>query len=81
MCTIELEATTLFVYLASWTVIVSHVICLQKRIMMPLVCILCVAGVLMFQLESTCSVAFVKWGAATESVLLFVLFINIARHE
>lgn len=74
MCGIELEGITVFVYLAAWSVVVCYLVCMRKGMIMPLLSILCVTGVLVVQLDSTCSNAYVKWGAATEAVLLFVLF-------
>ena len=80
MCEIGLEGITIFVYLAAWSVVVSYVGCTLKGLIMPLLGVLCVAAMLVVQIESTCSIAYVKWGAATEAVLLFVLFRQFVRH-
>ena len=77
MC-IAQGAITTFIYLGSWSAIVyymTHRPC--DHIRMPIAIIIANAIVLCTLLESDCHVNYIKTGAATEAVLLFVLFINV----
>lgn len=77
MC-IEQGAITTFIYLASWSVIIyymTHRPC--THIVMPIAIIIANAIALITLLESDCHVNYIKTGAATVAVLIFVLFINV----
>ena len=73
MC-IELDTITTFVYLATWSAIIYYVTVPQPRIVQVITLIAANAVVLCMHLDSDCSITYVKVGAATEAVLLFVLF-------
>lgn len=77
MC-IAQGAITTFIYLASWSVIVyymTHRPC--DHILIPIAIIVANAIALITLLESDCHVNYIKTGAATVAVLIFVLFINV----
>lgn len=73
MCT-ELEGITMFVYLATWCIAIYYVTNPKRRVLRVTALIVANAALLCVHLNSHCSIHYIKAGAATEAVLLFVLF-------
>lgn len=74
MC-IELGAITTFVYLATWVAIIYYLVS-PSRSSFVLVLIVVNAVILCIHLHGNCSVGYIKTGAATEAVLLLVLYVS-----
>jgi len=77
MC-IALGAVSTFIYLGSWCAVIYYMTnrpC--THIIMPIAIIIANAVVLATLLESECHTNYIKTGAATEGLLLFILFINV----
>lgn len=81
MCT-ALEGLTTFTYLATWSVIIYYMVNRNiqhyKHIIIPILFILINTVVIHIHVHSTCHVGYVKTGAATIAVLLFILVINVS---
>lgn len=81
MCT-TLSGLTTFVYLASWAVIIFYMVNRNmrhiKHVLLPVFLILLNATLLVVHLDSSCNVNYIKTGAATEAVLLFILLLNVS---
>ena len=71
----------IFLYVISWLVILYYMINRNMRhvmhVVIPIILIILNGTLLVIQLE-TSHVNFIKIGAATEAVLLFILVLNIA---
>ena len=77
MC-IALETVSTFMYLGSWCVIIYYMTNRPSgHIIIPIAIIIANAVALFTLLESDCHVNYIKTGAATEAVLLFVLLNNV----
>ena len=81
MCT-ALAGLTTFIYLGSWSVIIYYMVHRNmshiKHVFIPIVFIICNAIVLLVHLDAECHVNYIKTGAATEAVLLLILFLNVS---
>lgn len=78
MCIAQGTVAT-FLYLASWSAIIYYMTnrpC--KHILIPTAIIVVNAVVLILLLDADCNVNYIKTGATTEAVLLFVLIANVA---
>lgn len=77
MCT-ELEGVSITVYLSTWCAILFYMTTPTRYILQPTVIVIVNAIILCIHLNSDCHMAYIKTGAATEAVLLFVLCRNVS---
>ena len=77
MCT-ELEGVSIFIYLATWCAILFYMTAPYRYMLQPTVLVVVNAVILCIHLNSDCHMAYIKTGAATEAVLLFVLCRNVS---
>ena len=77
MCT-ELEGISIFIYLSTWCAILFYMITSTRYMLQPTMLIIVNAIILCIHLNSDCHMAYIKTGAATEAVLLFVLCRNVS---
>ena len=77
MCT-ELEGISIFIYLATWSAILFYMTTPNRYIVQPTMLVIVNAIILCVHLNSDCHIAYIKAGAATVAVLLFVLCRNVS---
>lgn len=83
MCT-TLAGITLFIYLAAWSAILYYMIHRNmthgRHIAIPIVLIAIIAVILYIHIHSPCHMNYIKAGAGTEAVLVFILLLNVADY-